>query len=117
MLTEAALPEPVMGEQEVILLVEDNPSIGGSLSEVLELSNYRVLSAENGHAALEKIASAQPPVNLVLSDLAMPDMGGLELCQELRRREINVPVLIFSGYVSESTLARAARTRRRQLPE
>ncbi|MBK9745352.1 MAG: response regulator [Anaerolineae bacterium] len=105
MLTEAALPEPVMGEQEVILLVEDNPSIGGSLSEVLELSNYRVLSAENGHAALEKIASAQPPVNLVLSDLAMPDMGGLELCQELRRREINVPVLIFSGYVSESTLA------------
>ncbi len=105
MLTEAAVPEPVMGEREVILLVEDNQSIGGSLSEVLELSNYRVLSAENGHTALEQIASAQPPVNLVLSDLAMPDMGGLELCQELRRRDINVPVLIFSGYVSETTLA------------
>jgi len=102
-----ASDEPGMlptGQKELILLVEDNTAIGNSLSEVLQLSNYRVLTTDNGHAALEMIEQVDTPINLIISDLAMPDMGGLELCQELRRRQLNIPVLILSGYVSEATL-------------
>jgi two-component system cell cycle sensor histidine kinase/response regulator CckA len=66
--------------------------------------NYRVLEAANGREALAVLDQYRDRVRLVISDRVMPVMGGLELVQELRQRQLQVKVLMLTGYpLSEST--------------
>jgi DNA-binding response OmpR family regulator len=68
---------------KVILVVDDEPSSADLLRFVLEWSGYRVLTAHDGRVALEILS--REPVDLVLSDVMMPVMDGIELCKELQR--------------------------------
>ncbi len=95
---------PLRGNQQTILIVEDNPDVRQSICDILELSNYHILTASNGREALTVIDQLETQVDLILTDLVMPEMGGLELCRELRRKNSTVKVIILSGYISEETL-------------
>ncbi|HLF66859.1 MAG TPA: response regulator, partial [Gammaproteobacteria bacterium] len=78
-----------------ILSIDDEPLVRESLVAFLEDSGYRVLEAENGEQGLE-IIRAQTP-DLVICDLHMPVMGGLEVLEQLRSLSIDIPFIVVSG--------------------
>ncbi len=81
-----------------IMLVEDNHSLRETLREVLEMLDYVVYTAENGREALDIMRDHPQEIRLVITDLIMPIMGGVELCQELLKREQAPTIIVMSGY-------------------
>jgi len=105
-------PEPELGDAsaglagtEVILLVEDDPSIRALARRVLSSYGYRVFDAETVRGAM-RIDEREPIVHLVLSDLVMPDGNGVALANAIRERRPGVSVLYMSGYTDDD-IARA----------
>jgi two-component system cell cycle sensor histidine kinase/response regulator CckA len=90
----SALPQ---GQGECVLLVEDEERVREVGQEMLELLGYRVLTAANGQEALEVYRSAGE-IDLVITDMVMPEMGGKELVEALRRIAPHVRVLAITGY-------------------
>ena len=88
----------VDGKEELILVVEDDMATQIAVCDILETLNYRVLTAANGREALEIIGQHNGAIDLVLCDLIMPEMGGVELYQELMVREIGTQVVFMTGY-------------------
>lgn len=89
---------PVLGGTETILLVEDNETMRLSLAEALSDLGYHVLEAENGVEALVILAREDTQVDLVLSDVTMPQMGGARLKRTIEERFGSLPLLLMSGY-------------------
>ena len=89
-------PAPAGGE--TLLLVEDDGAMRDALAHTLEDLNYRVLVAANGEEALALCEAQAGEIDLVLSDLVMPRMGGQALYRELRARHPGLPLILFSGY-------------------
>ncbi len=88
---------------ETILVVEDEPGVRRLVSEILKRYGHHVLLAANGAEALEVLASnAADPIALVISDVVMPEMGGLALLAQMRSLHPNVPMLLMSGYPASS---------------
>ncbi len=85
---------------ETVLLVDDNPQVRGSICRVLSDQGYRVIEAANGAGALSLFESNKDRVDLLLIDLAMPDMSGREVARRLRRSRPNLKVLHVTGYSS-----------------
>ncbi len=90
-----------------ILVVDDEASIRESLRMILEYEGYRVDEAASGSEALPKIAARSPSVLLV--DIKMPEMDGLELLSAVRERGYSMPVLMISGHGTVSTAVEATR--------
>ncbi len=98
--------ETVPGEEEVprerpegtVLVVEDEAAVRKLAVKALRKEGCTVLSAANGVEALEVVERHEGPLDLVITDLVMPDMGGRELAEELHRRRPDLPVLFMSGY-------------------
>jgi CheY-like chemotaxis protein/anti-sigma regulatory factor (Ser/Thr protein kinase) len=88
-----------------ILVVDDNPMDRRVACSLLEAEGWETLSAENGKAALERISRQQP--DLVLSDLQMPIMDGLELVQQMVSLHPDVPVVVMTGNGSEALAVKA----------
>lgn len=88
----------VDGKEELILVVEDDKATQIAVRDILETLNYQVLTAANGREALEIIGQHNGAIDLVLSDLVMPEMGGVELYQELMVRKIGTKVVFMTGY-------------------
>jgi len=91
------ISEPAKGQMETILVVEDDLAMREALSEMLEMMNYQVLSANNGKAALD-IFAEKPSIDLVLSDLVMPEMGGVALHSELKKKYPDTKMVVMTGY-------------------
>jgi CheY-like chemotaxis protein len=83
---------------ETILLVEDEPSLRLAGSRILQRLGYRVLTAGNGEEALAFFAEPRQPIDLVVSDIMMPQRDGRALYEELRARGDPVRYLFSSGY-------------------
>jgi CheY-like chemotaxis protein len=83
---------------ETVLLVEDEAAVRASLRRLLELHGYTVLEARNGAEALKVYEAYEGQVDLVLTDVVMPEMGGMELVDQLRSGRPDLKVLIMSGY-------------------
>lgn len=83
---------------ETILLVEDNETIRESIAEALLSLGYQVLQAGNGVEALDLLTKHLPAVDLLLSDLMMPQMDGVSLYQAVRNRFPALKTLFMSGY-------------------
>jgi PAS domain S-box-containing protein len=89
---------------EALLLVEDEDGVRASVRRLLERQGYRVREARSGLEALRLLeaqwaaADGSPPVQLVLTDLVMPELGGRELVQRLRARWPTLRALFMSGY-------------------
>jgi signal transduction histidine kinase/CheY-like chemotaxis protein len=90
------------GGTETILLVEDEPSVRRLTRAVLERSGYQVFEAENGPHALEVWAERDEEIQLLLTDLVMPNgMSGHELARQLREYRSDLKVIFTSGYSAE----------------
>jgi signal transduction histidine kinase/CheY-like chemotaxis protein len=87
-----------------VLLVEDDDAVRALVSRVLETDGYRVLAAETPHDALATLETAH--VDLVITDVVMPGMGGRDLAEAVRARLPNVKVLFMSGYTADEILRR-----------
>jgi two-component system, NtrC family, nitrogen regulation response regulator NtrX len=81
---------------KTILVVDDEKSVRDSLKMVLEFESYDVQFAENGQEALRQLAVAPP--DLVLLDVKMAGMDGLEVLQRLREKRMDLPVIMISGH-------------------
>ena len=78
-----------------ILIVEDEPDMRLGLKDNLEFDGYEVDSAENGKDGYEKIIKNN--YDLVLMDVMMPEMSGFEVCKQIRKEGINVPVILLTA--------------------
>jgi len=78
-----------------ILVVDDDPNIREVLSVLLSSEGYEVEEAENGKIAIEKVYSGDP-IDLVVLDIMMPEMDGVEVCGKIRERS-QVPVLFLTA--------------------
>ena len=91
-----------------ILVVDDEKMIRDLLVDILSDSGeYRVLTAVNGKDALN--ICQEEEVDLVFTDLRMPEMGGMELLEELRKRNPDIPVVILTGYGKKEDVIHALR--------
>lgn len=79
-----------------ILVVDDDPLAGEMAAAILEDSGHECLRVENGVDALEQLAEA-PDIDLVISDLNMPLLSGLDLFQELRNQGLATPFILLTG--------------------
>jgi CheY-like chemotaxis protein len=82
-----------------ILLVDDEAAVRGCLRRFLELAGYAVLEAEQGRAALDVLAR-HPDVELVVTDLSMPVMGGHALAAAIARSRPDLPIVFMSADVA-----------------
>jgi PAS domain S-box-containing protein len=87
---------------ETILVVEDNDHVRGVTTTMLQRLGYRLLVASSGKNALALIQTEQPKIDLLLTDLVMPDMSGREVADRLRALFPNVGILYCSGYTEDS---------------
>jgi GAF domain-containing protein/CheY-like chemotaxis protein len=88
----------IMGSGEKLLLVEDDYSTRAAMKTLLEDSNYRVLVAANGQEALSIYEQEGETIALVISDMVMPEMGGVELYQTLVGQRPEVKMLFITGH-------------------
>lgn len=89
------------GRGEKILVVDDEPALRELTCEILTLSGYQVLTASDGKAALELLAAET--VDLVISDIIMPNMSGYELAKIIREKYPSIKIQLASGYNSEKS--------------
>jgi len=92
------------GNQETILIVDDEGAIRAVLKTILEVNHYQVLTAESGTAALDLYRDQGPNIDLVLIDLMMPGMDGATLMPLLRHLNSEVRAIAISGVNAERTL-------------
>ncbi|MBN1318038.1 MAG: response regulator, partial [Anaerolineales bacterium] len=85
------------GSGETILIVEDNSATRDALVASVESINYRALQAANGKEAIQ-ILEQDSRISMMLTDLVMPEMGGIELLEQLRQCWPHVPVVLLTGY-------------------
>jgi CheY-like chemotaxis protein len=83
----------------LILVVDDHESARLGLQEMLKQHGYRVLAAASGKEALR--FCEQEALDLVITDLAMPDLDGIELIRALHKSQSTLPILVMSGYSQE----------------
>lgn len=87
-----------LGQKQKILLVEDNQVTREALSNSLNLLNYTVMTATNGREALSLLETAADEVALILSDVIMPQMGGIALFHTLQEQQWNIPIVLMTGH-------------------
>jgi CheY-like chemotaxis protein len=97
MLTLMSNPSPVVQNTGRILVVDDEEEVREILAETLMDFGYRVVTAASGEEALPLLARDRS-VAMVITDVRMPGMSGLELADEIRRRWPEVKVVLISGY-------------------
>ena len=106
-MTERSKADParavtVTGADRVVLVVEDETALRAMIRRLLEREGYTVLEAENGADALRLLeGSAGATVDLVLTDVRMPEMGGRELAAALARSQPGLPVVLMSGFTAQ----------------
>jgi two-component system cell cycle sensor histidine kinase/response regulator CckA len=83
---------------ETVLVCDDDDDVRQLIVNVLGLRGYVVLQARSGRHALEIAAEHNGPIHMLVTDLVMPELGGIELAAELRLRQSQVSVLYISGY-------------------
>jgi excisionase family DNA binding protein len=102
----AAAPRPVPGTTRPrVLVVDDEASIRDLLSKTLALAEYDVDVAPDGRSALERMRMY--PYDLLIADLKMPGMDGLTVIREAKRYKADLPVIIITGFSTESSAIEA----------
>jgi two-component system, OmpR family, alkaline phosphatase synthesis response regulator PhoP len=81
--------------QEKVLVVEDDPTLRMGLNTTLRSAGYKVLLAKTGPEGVELALNEHP--DLVLLDIMLPGMNGFEICEEIRRRDRDVPIIMLTA--------------------
>ncbi|KAA3664868.1 MAG: PAS domain S-box protein [Chloroflexi bacterium] len=99
--TQKGLPR---GQGETILIVEDDRMTRQSLVDTLEHLNYTPISAENGRIALDRLDKPDHSIQLILSDVVMPEIGGIALLKILHSRGNTIPIILITGHLLSDEL-------------
>jgi PAS domain S-box-containing protein len=107
---DATAPSPVLPSlvpparrvSDTVLLVEDQDAVRKLVARVLRDEGYEVVQAADGNEALLRASEHQRPIGLLVSDVIMPNMGGYELLERLRRAHGDMRALFLSGYSEEA---------------
>ena len=91
-------PAAVANGSGTVLLAEDEPGVRDFIKRALTKSGYTVLTAPNGREALALLRQHSGKVHLLLADVSMPEMGGVELAHNFAAEYPGVPILLMSGY-------------------
>lgn len=113
--TTGAKVAPTDGQErvtETILLVEDETAVRGLAKRVLSQKGYRVLEASDGAIALRLAAGHVGEIDLVLTDVEMPNLGGRGMMEELKELSPDLRVLFMSGYPKAEVFPDPAHARR-----
>jgi len=92
---------PVEAGRETVLFVEDDDLLRHLAVPELAQHGYRLIEASNGEEALKAAAEHAGPIHLLVTDVVMPKMGGVELARRFKEARPNAPVLFISGYTHE----------------
>lgn len=90
-----------------ILIIDDEPLVRRSLSELLTHSGYTVSSAASGNEAFELLTNYT--ADIILSDIKMPEMDGIQLLKQLKTMRLEAPVILMTGYASIENAVEAMR--------
>ncbi|HXD19250.1 MAG TPA: response regulator [Vicinamibacterales bacterium] len=101
----AATATPVRSARQRVLVVDDEASIRDLLSKTLALAEYDVDTAPDGTSALDRMR--QFNYDLLIADLKMPGMDGLTLIRQAKRIKADLPVIIITGFSTESSAIEA----------
>ena len=93
-------PPPTM-EKTVILVADDDGHVRDLIRQVLETDGYAVLTAADGEQALQVSRAFPTTIHLLLSDVLMPKLGGVALCEQILRERPAMNVLLLSGTVEQ----------------
>jgi two-component system, cell cycle sensor histidine kinase and response regulator CckA len=97
-----------IGHGETVLVVEDEGIVRQVATRILRKNGYNVIEAEDAKDALELSEDYQAPIDLLVTDVVMPGMNGLQLAEELLKRRPQLAVLYMSGYSEEMVMHRGA---------
>jgi signal transduction histidine kinase/ligand-binding sensor domain-containing protein/CheY-like chemotaxis protein len=95
---ESQLKEEIPGGTERILFVDDEPELTAAVKKILERLGYHVVGKSSSIEALSLFKKAPLQFDIIISDLTMPHMTGLQLALEIKRIRIDIPIIILSGY-------------------
>ena len=84
-----------------ILIVDDNPNMSSLLAEMLEIFDYKSIMACDGEDALRKLEEKK--ISLVITDMRMPNMTGMELIEVVRVKYPKIPIVLISGYTVDES--------------
>jgi DNA-binding NtrC family response regulator len=90
-----------MSRTNQILIVEDNPHMSSLLVDTLEFFDYKGVSAKDGEEALRKLA--EDSFDMVITDLRMPKMGGMDLLRTIKDKFPHLPVVVITGFGTDSS--------------
>ena len=89
------------GRNGTILLVDDSDIVRDVIARMLESSGFTVLKASGGEEALSISGKTEVPIDLLLSDMVMPGMGGLELADRIAQVRPDLRILFMTGYAED----------------
>ena len=97
--TAARSPETELprGDGELLMLADDEQGVLDVTAQILEWHGYKVLKARDGQQALSLFEQHSAEIKVVITDILMPFMDGVELCRELRKRNASLPIIVASG--------------------
>jgi two-component system, chemotaxis family, chemotaxis protein CheY len=103
--------DPLMDESQLILVVEDDRDIRETMTDALEQAGYQVVEAADGVDALERLRGSTRLPGLILLDLMMPRMNGVEFCEEKRKiaEWAAIPTVVLSADAQVKQKAEACR--------
>lgn len=82
-----------------ILVIEDEKEMARGLKDILEFEGYEVATAETGKEGLQTIGRREP--DCIILDLMLPDIGGYEVCEQIRQKKLNTPILMLTAKAQE----------------
>ena len=102
------------GGTGTVLIVEDEPAVREMLTQILGRSGYRVVAVADGAEALETAGSLAGSIDVLISDVVMPTLSGVELAERIAERRPGIGIILLSGYTPETldlerAMARGAR--------
>ena len=100
--TEEQVADGLLQGSETILVVEDDKTLLKMTQKMLEKFGYQILTAQNGIEAVEIFRGHDGPIHLILTDVVMPKMGGLDLTEKIQSEKPEVKVIYMSGYTDRA---------------
>jgi len=96
-----SIPVARKGNAELILLVDDEPRVRAVTAEILRSLNFEVIEADDGIKACELSASMGSEISLIIMDVIMPRLGGIEAACNIRQTCEQIPIIFMTGYSNE----------------